>query len=210
MFICYVEESRPLLWSGGQSSGLQNGDALCFLWGTNWIYICYVEESRPPLWSSGQSSWLKNVDVLCFLWGTNWIFICYVEESTPPTESVSVTQWVSHEASLDVGEGKKISLPCYPSYPPACHMFSNMLVWIWCQSMVQRIVAQPWGLKIPSWTLDVLIDLLQSSAYCAVSSECWRFAFIMEHRTVPLYISWESASCGRIVWHTEIKRQLAR
>jgi hypothetical protein len=43
----------------GQSSWLQNGDVLCFLWDTNWIYICYVEESRPPLWSSGQSSWLQ-------------------------------------------------------------------------------------------------------------------------------------------------------
>jgi hypothetical protein len=41
---------RPPLWSSGQSSWLQDGDVLCFLWGTNWIYICYVEESRPPLW----------------------------------------------------------------------------------------------------------------------------------------------------------------
>jgi hypothetical protein len=46
-------------WSSGQSYWLQNGDVLCFLWGTNWIYICYVEESRPPLWSNGQSSWLQ-------------------------------------------------------------------------------------------------------------------------------------------------------
>jgi hypothetical protein len=59
IYICYVEESRPPLWSSGQSSWLQNGDVLCFLWGMNWIYICYVEESRPPLWSSGQSSWLQ-------------------------------------------------------------------------------------------------------------------------------------------------------
>jgi hypothetical protein len=36
---------KPPLWSSGQSSWLQNGDVLCFLWGTNWIYICYVEES---------------------------------------------------------------------------------------------------------------------------------------------------------------------
>jgi hypothetical protein len=50
---------RPPLWSRGQSSWLLNGDVLCFLWGTNWIYICYVEEGRPPLWSSGQSSWLQ-------------------------------------------------------------------------------------------------------------------------------------------------------
>jgi hypothetical protein len=56
--ICYVGESRSL-WSSGESSWLRNGDVLCFLWGTNWIYICYVEESRPPLWPSGQSSWLQ-------------------------------------------------------------------------------------------------------------------------------------------------------
>jgi hypothetical protein len=51
--------SGPPLWSSRQSSWLQNGDVLCFLWGTNWIYICYVEESRPPLPSSGQSYWLQ-------------------------------------------------------------------------------------------------------------------------------------------------------
>jgi hypothetical protein len=56
IYICYVEESRPPLWSSGQSSWLQNGDVLCFLWGTNLIYLCYVEESIPPLWSSAQSS----------------------------------------------------------------------------------------------------------------------------------------------------------
>jgi hypothetical protein len=58
IYICYVEESKPL-WSSGQSSWLQNGDVLCFLWGTNWSYVCCVEESRPPLWSSDQSSWLQ-------------------------------------------------------------------------------------------------------------------------------------------------------
>jgi hypothetical protein len=60
IYICYVEESRQPLWSSGQSSWLQYGDVLCFLWCTNWIYICYVEGSRPPLWSSGQSFWLQN------------------------------------------------------------------------------------------------------------------------------------------------------
>jgi hypothetical protein len=54
--LCYIQEV--------QSSWLHNGDVLCLLWGTNWIYVCYVEESRPPLWSSGQSSWLHNGDVL--------------------------------------------------------------------------------------------------------------------------------------------------
>jgi hypothetical protein len=57
IYICYVKESRPPLWSSRQSSWLHNGDLLCFLWGTNWIYICYVRESRPPLCSTGQSSW---------------------------------------------------------------------------------------------------------------------------------------------------------
>jgi hypothetical protein len=59
LYVCYVEESRPFLWSSGQSSWLQNGDILCFLWGTNWIYICYAEKSTPHLWSIGQSSWLQ-------------------------------------------------------------------------------------------------------------------------------------------------------
>jgi hypothetical protein len=49
----------PPLWSSDQSSWLQNGDVLWFLWGTNWIYICYIEESRPYLWSGGQSLWLQ-------------------------------------------------------------------------------------------------------------------------------------------------------
>jgi hypothetical protein len=94
IYICYVEESRPPLWTSGQSSWLQNGDVLRFLWGTNWNDICYVEESRPPLRSSGQSSWLQNGDVLCFLWGTNWIYICYVEESRPPLWSSGQSSWL--------------------------------------------------------------------------------------------------------------------
>jgi hypothetical protein len=82
--IVFMTFCAPRLWFSGQSSWPQNGEVLCFLWGTNWIYICYVEESRPPLWSNCQSSWLQNGEVLCFLWGTNWIYICYVEESRPP------------------------------------------------------------------------------------------------------------------------------
>jgi hypothetical protein len=74
----------PSLWSSGQSSWLHNGDVLCFLWVTNWIYICYVEESRPSLWSSGQNSWLHNGDALYFMWCTYWIYIYYVEESRRP------------------------------------------------------------------------------------------------------------------------------
>jgi hypothetical protein len=100
IYICYEEESRPPLWSSGQSSWQQNGDVLRFLWGTNWIYICYVEESRPPLWSSGQSSWLHNRGVFCFLWGTNWIYICYVEESRPPLWSSGQSSWLHNGGVL--------------------------------------------------------------------------------------------------------------
>jgi hypothetical protein len=89
----------PPLWSSGQSSWLRNGDVLCFLWGTNWIYICYVQESRQPLWSSGRSSWLRNENVLWFLWGTNWIHICYVEESRPPLLSSGKSSWPQIQGS---------------------------------------------------------------------------------------------------------------
>jgi hypothetical protein len=93
-FLLVFGAPRPPLWSSGQGSLLLNGDVLCFLWGTSWIYVCYVEESRPPLWSSDQGSWLLNGDVLCFLWGTNWIYISYVEESRPPLWSRDQGSWL--------------------------------------------------------------------------------------------------------------------
>jgi hypothetical protein len=72
LHITYVFQLyRPPLWFSGQSSLQYNGDVLCFLWGTIWIYTSYVQKSRPPPWSSGQSSCLKNGEVLCFLWGMN-------------------------------------------------------------------------------------------------------------------------------------------
>jgi hypothetical protein len=89
----------PPLWSSRQSSWLHNGDVLCFLWSTNWIYICYVEESRLLLWSSGQSSWLQNGALLCFLWGTNWIYICYIEEGRPPLWSSGHSSWLQIQRS---------------------------------------------------------------------------------------------------------------
>jgi hypothetical protein len=78
LLLCPISPLRLPLWSSGQSSWLQNGDVLCYLWGTNWIYVCYVEESRPSLWSSIQSSWLQNGDVLCFLSGktNNFYMLC--------------------------------------------------------------------------------------------------------------------------------------
>jgi hypothetical protein len=93
-FKTYTIRKSPTLRSSGQCSWPRNGDVLCFLWGTNWIYICYVEESRPTLWSSCQSSWLHNGDVLRFLWDTNWIYICYVEESRPPLWSSGQSSWL--------------------------------------------------------------------------------------------------------------------
>jgi hypothetical protein len=120
MYICYVEESRPPLWSSGQSSWLHNGDVLCFLWGTDWIYICYVEESRPSLWSSGQSSWPQNGYVFCFLWGTNWIYICYVEESRPPLWSSGQSSWPQNGYVLCFLWGSNWIYICYveESRPP--------------------------------------------------------------------------------------------
>jgi hypothetical protein len=39
-FICCVKESRPPLRSSGNSSWLQKGDVLCFVWGrTEFIYV---------------------------------------------------------------------------------------------------------------------------------------------------------------------------
>jgi hypothetical protein len=90
----FISSHGTPLWSSGQSSWLHNGDVLCFLLRTNWIYICSVVESRPSLWSSGQSSWLHNGDVLCFLLGTNWIYICSVVESRLPLWSSGQSSWL--------------------------------------------------------------------------------------------------------------------
>jgi hypothetical protein len=106
--------------SSGQSSWLHNGDVLCFLWGTNWIYICYIEESKPPLWYSGQSSWLQNGEELCFLWGTNWIYICYIEESRPPLWSSGQSSWLQNGVELCFLWGTNWIYICYidESRPP--------------------------------------------------------------------------------------------
>jgi hypothetical protein len=133
--ICYVEESRTLLWSSGQSSFLKIGDVLCLLWSTNWIYIlvCYVEESRPPLWSSGQSSWLHNGDVLCFLWGANWSYVCYVEESRPPLWFSGQSYWLHNWDVLCFLWGANWSYVCYveESRPPL--WFSGQSSWLQIQ-----------------------------------------------------------------------------
>jgi hypothetical protein len=61
-FICYVEESRPPLWSSGQSSWLQNGDVLCFL-------------VRVP----GYSCWLQNGDVFPVRYELNLYMLCRIK-----------------------------------------------------------------------------------------------------------------------------------
>jgi hypothetical protein len=98
IYTSIITKWPPLRFSG-QGSWLENGDVLCFLWGTKWIYICYVDESRPPLWSSGQSSWLQNGDVLWFLWGTIWIYICYEDKSRPPLRSSGQSSWLQIQRS---------------------------------------------------------------------------------------------------------------
>jgi hypothetical protein len=95
------------------SSWLQNGDVLCFLWGTNLIYICYVEESRPPLRSCGQSSCLQNGDVLCFLWSTNLIYLCYVEERRPLLWSSGLSSWLQNGDVLCFLWGTNWIFRCY-------------------------------------------------------------------------------------------------
>jgi hypothetical protein len=137
VFLCFLDYLTTISISDrlcGQSPWLQNGDVVCFLWGTNWIYICYVEESRPPLLSSGQSSWLHNGDVLCFLWGTNWIYICYVEESRPSLWSSGQSSWLQNGDVLCFLGGMNWIYKCYieesrrfcglvvtvPGYRPRC------------------------------------------------------------------------------------------
>jgi hypothetical protein len=119
----FVEESWPPLSSSGQSSWLQNGNVLCFMWGTNWIYMCYVEESRLPLWSSSQNSWLQNGNVLCFLWGTNRIYIrvCYVEESWQPLWSSDQGSWLQNGNVLCFMWGTNwIYICCVEESRPVC------------------------------------------------------------------------------------------
>jgi hypothetical protein len=56
VYICYVEESRPPLWSNGFPAAERRCIVSCEV---RTKFIFYVEESKPPLWSSGQSSWLQ-------------------------------------------------------------------------------------------------------------------------------------------------------
>jgi hypothetical protein len=119
VYVCYVEESRPPLWSSGQEFLATERRCIVFP-GTNIIYIWYMEESRPPLWSSGQGSWLQNGDVLCFLWGTNWIYVCYVEESRPPLWSSGQSSWLQNGDVLCFLWGMNWIYVCYveESRPP--------------------------------------------------------------------------------------------
>jgi hypothetical protein len=124
----HVRIPWPPLWSSGQSSWLQNGDVLCFLWGTNWIYICYVDESGLPLWSSGQSSWLQNGDVLCFLWGTNW----------PPLSSSGHSSWLQFQRS-------GVSIPCTTRFSEKYWFWNGVwsASWIQLRSYLKEKVTAP-------------------------------------------------------------------
>jgi hypothetical protein len=102
---------RPLLWPSGQSSWLQNGDVLCFLWGTKLIYICYVEESWPPLWSSGQSSY--TTEMYCISCEVRTEFTCYVEESRPPLWYSGQSSWLHNGDVLSLLWGTNWIYVCY-------------------------------------------------------------------------------------------------
>jgi hypothetical protein len=43
LHIDHIQELLLYPWYSAQNSWLQDGDALCFLWGTNSIYICYAQ-----------------------------------------------------------------------------------------------------------------------------------------------------------------------
>jgi hypothetical protein len=116
IYICYVEESRPPLWSSGLSFWLLNGDALCLLWGTNWIYICYEEESRPPMWSSGQSSWLQIQRPGFNSWHNQKKKVVSLEQG--PLSLVSTTEELldrkSSDSCLENREYGRRDLSCWP------------------------------------------------------------------------------------------------
>jgi hypothetical protein len=151
---------RPSLWSSGQSSWLHNGDELCFLWGTNWIYICYVEESRPLLWSSGQSSWLHNGDVLCYLWGTNWIYVCYLEESRQSLWSSGQISWLHNGDALRFLWGTNWIYICYVEESSPPFWSSGQSSWL----QIQR----------PGFNFRELPDFLKSSGVLnGVHSASW-------------------------------------
>jgi hypothetical protein len=131
------------LWSSDHSSWLHNGDLLCFLWGTNWIYICYVEESRPPLWPSGQSSWLHNGEVLRFLWGTNWIYVCYVEESRPPLWSSGQSSCLQNGDVLSFVWGTNWIYICYVEESRPLLWSSGQSSWLQIQGSRIRFPGLP-------------------------------------------------------------------
>jgi hypothetical protein len=161
-------QTRPPLRSSGQGSRLQNGDVLCFLWGTNWIYICYVEESSPPLWSSGQGSWLQNGDVLCLLWGTNWIYICYVEESRPPLWSSGQSSWLHNGVVL-------------------CFLWGTNWIYI---CYVEESRAPLWSSGQSSWLQD-------GDVLCFLWGTNWIYICSVEESRPPLWSSGQS-SCLQI------------
>jgi hypothetical protein len=154
-----------------RAPALQNGDVVCFLWGTNSIYICYAEESRPPLWSSGQRSWLQNGDVLCFLWGTNWMYICYVEKSRPPLWSSGQSSWLQNRDVLCFLWGTNWIYICYveKSRPPLWS--SGQRAWL----QNGDVLCFLWG---TNW-IYICYNMLQHySITCAASSTLLFFEII--------------------------------
>jgi hypothetical protein len=159
------------LCPSSQSSWLQNGDVLCFLWGTNWIYICYVEESRPPLWSNGQSSWLQ-IQKFGFDSRRYQIFWEVVGLERGPLSLVSTTEELLGRKSriaeiLDVGTCRivepsrcsfvaYVAIVCYQrAYPPQCWAllgYGSLESGRWLQEFRINTLSHSWRIHLErSW-----------------------------------------------------------
>jgi hypothetical protein len=126
---------RPPLWFSGQSSRLQNGDVLCLLWGTNWIYICYVED-RPCGLVVRVPGYRTQIYCVCCEVRTEF-FICYVEESRPPLWSRGQSSWL------------QIQRPGFDSR---------------CYQIFWEVVGLEWGLLTLVSTIEELLERKSSGS----------------------------------------------
>jgi hypothetical protein len=95
------------MWSSGQSSWLQIGDVLCFLWGTNWIYIHIMQKKvdrlcglvvRVPGYRS--EMYCVSCEIRTeFIYIYIYIYIYYAEESRPPLWSSGQSFWIHIQRS---------------------------------------------------------------------------------------------------------------
>jgi hypothetical protein len=168
----YVEESRPPLWSSGQSSWLHNGDVLCFLRGTNWIYICQVEESRPPLWSSGQSSW-KQIQRFGFDSRRYEIFWEVVGLERSPLSLVRATEELLGRNSICFGlESQDYGLRDPSRWPSGIHLSAKVGTSVPRHARVSTssITFRRWVVSVDEWNaasgVAVMVNYRNRKACC--------------------------------------------